>query len=680
MKKLIIWIILFVIVISPATGTFFQTFENPFDYARITDVDYKAVVVDEPGCEGKIVITERLTFDVHAASKNDPFWELWRDLPERWVDGVYVDYKVNSVKQILDDGTEQVWYESYKLYWDDKDFEKGPGKWYHSKGPYSEYDRQYECLLFYVDGIYRDKITFEIEYEMSNAVLRYADCTDLYIAMWSGSSIRHLNSFDAEILIPNNKMPQKSNYSIVSYGTNKEPFKIKESATKNDGYYTFYFNLDKSDLDFTIYNEYIEVDMVVTGSDKHIFSQYASENDYYYKNVRNEILRTQREYFEEVESVRLNRYICIMLCTVVLLAFAGVTIYEYKKIFSDKYVNSKRIKSLYRQIPSNLDPKFAAAFIRIKHRKKEDDASVYAAVLLSLARKGYVELEDSGKDMMIKILHKSSYLEPDPISKDLTEQQLEELTYSEKHYLELIQRHAVKNTVMMSYLQKRIVKDYDYTNSFVEKMNEVFDKCGYQLNYFENPSKKHVNSMNYIKEGAQICSFFALAAYVLCQYTYYADVSPACLVTSVALMALYTLIEFTCYKYIRLTPQGAAEYEKWCGLYNFLKSDTLMNERTVIELPLWEKYLVYATAFGISEKVIKAIKVRCPEMPEQTIEGKSIVYKRSYRTRNFTTHSRGFSSHVSRGSHRATSYSSGGFSGGYRGGGGRGGGGGGGGH
>ena len=679
MKRLIIWIILFVLVITPVTGTFLQTFENPFDYARITDVDYKAVVVDEPGCEGKIIITERLTFDVHAASKNDPFWELWRDLPERWVDGVYVEYKVNSVKQILDDGTEKAWPESSKLYWDDEDFERGPGKWYHSEGPYDEDYRQYECLLFYVDGIYRDKITFEIEYEMSNAVLRYADCTDLYIAMWSGSSTRHLNSFDAEILIPNDKMPQQDNYSIVSYGTNKEPFEIQESATKNDGYYTFYFNLDKSDLDFTIYNEYIEIDMLVTGNDKHIFSQYASENDYYYEGARNEILRTQREYFEEVENVRRNRYIGIVVCTIVLLAFIGVTIYEYKKILSDKYVNSKRIKSLYRQIPSNLDPKFAAAFIRIKHRKKEDDVSVYAAVLLSLARKGYVELEDSGKDMIIKILH-TSYLEPDPISKDLTDQQLEELTYSEKYYLELIQRHATKNTVMMSYLQKRIVKDYDYTNSFVEKMKDVVEKCGYRLSYFESPCKKHIDSTYYLKECAQICSFFALAIYVLCQYTYYADIAPMCLVTSVVLMALYAFIEFTCHKYIRLTPHGAAEYEKWCGLYNFLKSDTLMNERTVIELPLWEKYLVYATAFGISEKVIKAIKVRCPEMPEQTIEGKSIVYKRSYRTRSFTTHSRGFSSHVSRGSHRATSYSSGGFSGGYRGGGGRGGGGGGGGH
>ena len=95
---------------------------NPFDYARITDVDYKAVLVDEPNSEGKVVVTERLTFDIHAASKNNLFWELWRDLPESYIDGVKVDYQVNSVKQILDDGTEIVYQESPELYWDDYDY------------------------------------------------------------------------------------------------------------------------------------------------------------------------------------------------------------------------------------------------------------------------------------------------------------------------------------------------------------------------------------------------------------------------------------------------------------------------------------------------------------------------------------------------------------------------------
>ena len=40
----------------------------------------------------------------------------------------------------------------------------GPGKWYHSDGPYNESARNYECVFFYVDGLYRENVTFDIEY------------------------------------------------------------------------------------------------------------------------------------------------------------------------------------------------------------------------------------------------------------------------------------------------------------------------------------------------------------------------------------------------------------------------------------------------------------------------------------------------------------------------------------
>lgn len=125
-KSIIRWIIIifWIVFFFSQFAYLFEdiTIENPFDYARITDVDYKAVVVDEPDSEGKIIVTERLTFDIHAASKNNLFWELWRDLPEEYIDGVKVEYKVNSVKQILDDGTEIVYQESPELYWDDYDY------------------------------------------------------------------------------------------------------------------------------------------------------------------------------------------------------------------------------------------------------------------------------------------------------------------------------------------------------------------------------------------------------------------------------------------------------------------------------------------------------------------------------------------------------------------------------
>ena len=141
------------------------------DYARITDVEYQAIVMDEQNTGGKIFITERLTFDIHAASEDNLFWELWRDLPETYQDGLKIDYDVYSVKQINEDGTETIYTESPKLYWYDEDYVSdiyGPGKWYHSEGPYDgEYN--FECVLFYVDGLYREEVVFEIQYVMNNA-------------------------------------------------------------------------------------------------------------------------------------------------------------------------------------------------------------------------------------------------------------------------------------------------------------------------------------------------------------------------------------------------------------------------------------------------------------------------------------------------------------------------------
>ena len=123
---------------------------------------------------------------------------------------------------------------------------------------------------------------------------------------------------------------------------------------------------------------------------------------------------------------------------------------------------------------------------------------------------------------------------------------------------------------------------------------------------------------------------------------------------------------------VLFTQYGANEQAKWCGLYNFLNSDTLINEKEVHELPLWEKYLIYATAFGISEKVIKAIKIHAKEF---NIDSSPILNHQCYiHSANFHRTARSFGRSIH------TSSRGGGFGGHGYGGGGRGGGGGGGGH
>lgn len=41
---------------------------------------------------------------------------------------------------------------------------------------------------------------------------------------------------------------------------------------------------------------------------------------------------------------------------------------------------------------------------------------------------------------------------------------------------------------------------------------------------------------------------------------------------------------------------------------------SLLKEKEVPELVLWEKYLVYATVFGISQRVLKQLKIIYPEI------------------------------------------------------------------
>ena len=88
---------------------------NPNDYCNLTDVDYTAILHDDPTGKANVEITEYLTFDVHASSKSNTFKELWRELPEDKVDGLKVTYDVKSVTQIKDDGTEIPYLETSKM-------------------------------------------------------------------------------------------------------------------------------------------------------------------------------------------------------------------------------------------------------------------------------------------------------------------------------------------------------------------------------------------------------------------------------------------------------------------------------------------------------------------------------------------------------------------------------------
>ncbi len=683
------------IFLLPLINGFFTAYEDasllPNDYARITEVDYKAVVVDEPGSEGKVVITERLTFDIHAAFESNLFWELWRDLPEDYVDGLKVDYKVNSVKQIMDDGTEIIYEESPKLYWEDEDYVStnplyGPGKWYHSEGPYDEDYAQYECVFFYVDGLYREKVVFEIQYEMRNAALRYNDCSDLYISLYSGETIKYLESFKAQILFPLKDMPKTGNFDVFTYGTNAHEFPVKGSATANEGYYTFAFELGEEELQFKSYNEYIEFDLVAFGEDKHIFTEYANMNDYSGDNVLEEIYEEQQEYASEParrQTAKVILFVVLLLLSIftVVFLFLSVTGVRGKYILYQPEMAPKT----YREIPSDLDPNFAAAFVLCKGDKKKDDAAVYSAILLSLLRKGYVELqEDVSGELLITIkkvtqelvLRETSLQDPEtPLIYEAPVEETPErepLTPSEELYFNLLVRHAIGNSITMKEFESRVSTDYVNTEAFLKNMENTIVNIGVNEGYFQKAD--YLEPKKSLENKATLFMIFGILGLVfgnLITFVTHLDlVYGGWFIFGLACILPYKYIKKESEKYILLTQHGENEYAKWRGLYNFLNSEANLRDTTYVEITLWERYLIYAAAFGITEKVRKAIGVKFPEETESVVFENGCTRSRSYYRRH-----RHFHSHV----HTTSSGVGGGGGFGY-GGGGRGGGGGGGGH
>ena len=70
-------------------------------------------------------------------------------------------------------------------------------------------------------------------------------------------------------------------------------------------------------------------------------------------------------------------------------------------------------------------------------------------------------------------------------------------------------------------------------------------------------------------------------------------------------------------RYKQLTQKGVDEKEQLDGLKNYLLHFSKIQEKDVPALILWEKYLVYATVFGIADRVLEQLKIVYPEMLDE---------------------------------------------------------------
>jgi uncharacterized membrane protein YgcG len=404
----------------------------------------------------------------------------------------------------------------------------------------------------------------------------------------------------------------------------------------------------------------------------------------------------------------------VLLAATALLTWLAYGIVKGIKKKNSFYESAQDIE-FYRDIPSDLDPYFAAelAFCKSNKKSKVDDG--FSAAMLSLIHKGYIDMEriNLGGDwkhknmkIVVKPITNASQSQPQPLYQfqpdgtavapiqtiseanapvqagaAQTSSNLKPFTATEQLYYELIRRHAYNHgydgEIALNVFQSKVSADYEYTASFLDNTKGSVTTTGVSLGYFQKHDyKKPQRQISEWRAFYIVMGLLVMAIGNIASYPTRLDLAfGGFFVFGLGCIANAIYLSMQKKKFVLLTQFGADEHAKWRGLYNFLNSETLMKEKTFVEVVIWEKYLIYATAFGIAEKVIKALKIRCPEASASS----SSVLRNPYiyaSAAGFHSYSRSFGTAT-----RTASYASGagGHSGGY-GGGGRGGGGGGGGH
>ena len=195
----------------------------------------------------------------------------------------------------------------------------------------------------------------------------------------------------------------------------------------------------------------------------------------------------------------------------------------------------------------------------------------------------------------------------------------------EKNYrFSLINRDKASDTedVLLDFLFETVGKDNTFTTEELKKYASGTTTFGnFQKSYtnWQNCARKDGERQNFFeKNGLPIVSsiFLLLIALIIVCYVSYLDVYSVMVIIVMTLSLVFLIYAL----FIRKrTKKGNEDYVRWKAFKNFLEDFGRFDIKELPEIALWEKYLVYATVFGLADQVEKAMNVKISELPEGTM-------------------------------------------------------------
>lgn len=541
--------------------------------------------------DGSMDVTE--IWDIDIEDTNTLFKTFERDSSK------YTAITDGKVSKINSDGTETEFIDANQYY-----YHVPTGEYYFLKRG-SNYEVAWGTGHEYSSGTEKYKISYHIE----DAICIYNDCSEMY---WQfvGSDFE----IAAKKITGTIKLPEEvENIEDLRVWGHTPDLNGTINKTSND---TVEFTINNNKI-----NKMVEVRIAMPNG------VVSSSGRVRYTNKLQDIIDEETSWANEANSTRMTK---IIIITVICLVIFGFLIYFLVRniliLKNTVAVVPSTHYDYYRDLARPDATPAEAAYIEENKYSGFDTSEfgkIFSATLLSLSLKKAIKISQytnqSGKeDTLIEIICNDINNVTNKQDEILIFEFIRNACNSKVRGLFGNNENTNSNQISFEELKKYISKYQSKVVSLKSELDTYMKSNLINRNILDKEGIKKRTSM--FLSGCLstfiifFIFFFISNVNIITTAIDYIGIPYFIILIMIVFIIADIVIENKAKDKISVyTQQGVDEQDKWKAFKKYMEDFSLLKEKEIPDLVLWEKFLVYATAFGISEKVIKQLKIVYPD-------------------------------------------------------------------
>jgi uncharacterized membrane protein len=316
-----------------------------------------------------------------------------------------------------------------------------------------------------------------------------------------------------------------------------------------------------------------------------------------------------------ISSRNKNRYMLLYptVATLIPIGFLIYWLYRWKKIGDDDPLPEVNLSGSLHEPPGDLDPSLVEALVSTN---MEPTKNSLVATVLSLAQKKFLTITNEKQAKSFGRIHTEYWLN---LADDVDFENVK-LSKREKLFLRFTFQTPHIKILSFSGLKEIVNKNPTSAKNFWTNWRKKAVDELLELGYLEYESHSASKNLSYLGAGVFAISLIGL------NFLEVLNVNPFYAIPFIAWVMAGVFGKFFAPFMHKRTQFGNQEKAKWIAFQKFLRDYSVTKNYRIDSVILWEKYLVYGAALGISTKALSELPLQFPTHELESSNIYPIIY------------------------------------------------------